>query len=342
MPIDAGFALEEAGTALVDASEHDGSVDALGTCLDEDGDQVCSAVDNCRTVANPGQEDGDGDGIGNVCEDGDGDGKPDLTDVCPLDNPDDSDGDGVCNSTDVCPADNPNDSDGDGVCNSADPCPVDLLNDRDGDGACDSADPCPADNPNDSDGDGACNSLDPCPMDSTNDSDGDTICDGADGCPTDPTKSAPGVCGCNVATPAGLIGYWALNETSGTTASDVVGSRNGTLRNFGAAPWVAGRFGNALSFDGNNDYVDVGNVSNTLRGVSFWVRAGALAPIATNTGWLSPSANGNPHTGWSNPTNAYASDNQYTNGGISNGTEHDFHGFGMQIPAVGDRPRHRS
>jgi parallel beta-helix repeat protein len=44
-----------------------------GTCVDggggdPDGDLICSADDNCPTVANPGQEDLDNDGIGNVCD----------------------------------------------------------------------------------------------------------------------------------------------------------------------------------------------------------------------------------------------------------------------------------
>jgi hypothetical protein len=52
-----------------------------------------------------------------------------------------------------------------------------------------------------------------------------------------------------------LVGYWALNETSGTTAADSSGNDNtGTVT--GTADWVSGRFNNAFDFDGNS-YIDV-------------------------------------------------------------------------------------
>lgn len=80
---------------------------------DVDGDGVPDTTDNCPTVANAGQQDADGDGVGNACDadsgtgDLDGDGVPDTLDNCIFvsnSNQSDVDGDGVGDSCD--PIDN--------------------------------------------------------------------------------------------------------------------------------------------------------------------------------------------------------------------------------------------
>jgi len=56
---------------------------------------------------------------------------------------------------------------------------------------------------------------------------------------------------------AEIVGYWMLDEGSGTIASDSSGNgHDGTLE--GDPQWVVGRSGKALQFDGVDDYVDIG------------------------------------------------------------------------------------
>jgi len=56
---------------------------------------------------------------------------------------------------------------------------------------------------------------------------------------------------------ADLVGYWRLDDGSGTIAYDSSGNgHDGTLE--GDPQWVAGMYGQALDFDGTDDYVDIG------------------------------------------------------------------------------------
>ena len=55
-----------------------------------------------------------------------------------------------------------------------------------------------------------------------------------------------------------LVALWHFDEGVGITTSDSSGNPNdGTL--MGGTSWTNGKFGNALSFDGVDDYVDCGN-----------------------------------------------------------------------------------
>jgi type II secretory pathway pseudopilin PulG len=74
-----------------------------------------------------------------------------------------------------------------------------------------------------------------------------------------------------------LVGWWKLDETSGTTAADSsVSGNSGTLVNMSAPScWGAGQIGNALIFDGTNDHVTlpIGSVINLLTNstIATWV-----------------------------------------------------------------------
>src|SRR3989344_3444844 len=59
----------------------------------------------------------------------------------------------------------------------------------------------------------------------------------------------------------GLVGYWPMNENTGTVASDFSGNGNRGILTSGPT-WVDGKRGKALNFDGVDDYVDVGAMSS--------------------------------------------------------------------------------
>ncbi len=85
-----------------------------------------------------------------------------------------------------------------------------------------------------------------------------------------------------------LEANWRLNDGSGTTATDLVGSYNGTLNNMTNDDWVtsaisfqaiATRTNKALDFDGTNDYVSTGYLplANSSFTIEFWARQDAAS-----------------------------------------------------------------
>jgi hypothetical protein len=68
----------------------------------------------------------------------------------------------------------------------------------------------------------------------------------------------------------GLVGSWNFDDTTGSIAYDSSGNgNNGTI--FGATS-VQGKFGNALSFDGVTNCVELNSVIHAPKTVSFWIK----------------------------------------------------------------------
>ena len=55
--------------------------------------------------------------------------------------------------------------------------------------------------------------------------------------------------------PEGLVSWWDADAVSGTTASDIQDGNDGTLMN--GATTAPGKVGDAFSFDGLDDYVEI-------------------------------------------------------------------------------------
>ncbi|MDZ7611403.1 MAG: LamG domain-containing protein [Candidatus Moranbacteria bacterium] len=74
----------------------------------------------------------------------------------------------------------------------------------------------------------------------------------------------------------GLVGYWSMEEGSGTQVGDMSGNGNhGTMQNMDpATDWVTGKYGQGLDFDGSDDYVDanIPEISSVPLSVSFWMK----------------------------------------------------------------------
>jgi hypothetical protein len=73
----------------------------------------------------------------------------------------------------------------------------------------------------------------------------------------------------------GLVGYWSMEDGSGSTATDFSGSGNdGTLTNMDpATDWVSGKRGTALDFDGSDDRVNFNTINLPKEGavIAWWM-----------------------------------------------------------------------
>lgn len=90
------------------------------------------------------------------------------------------------------------------------------------------------------------------------------------------------------ACPATLVGYWALNETSGTTAHDSSGNGNTGILQLGPS-WDTGKFGGGLTLNGEGQIISVADASNIPVGnspytISAWFKS-TTPSIGGFAGW---------------------------------------------------------
>lgn len=98
-----------------------------------------------------------------------------------------------------------------------------------------------------------------------------------------------------------LVAHWKFDDGSGTQAIDSSGNGNdGTIS---GATWVTGHYGvaaTALSFDGSNDYIDLGDVFDfdytDSWTVSAWINANSLTPHSFSI--ITKQRRPSPYDGW--------------------------------------------
>jgi hypothetical protein len=92
---------------------------------------------------------------------------------------------------------------------------------------------------------------------------------------------------------ADLVAHWSFDDGSGTIAQDLSGNGNdGTLQ--GDPQWVAGKYGSALEFDGD-DFVDCGNQDVLNFGTGDWTITAWIKTTQTDRGTI--FANGGDNSG---------------------------------------------
>jgi alpha-tubulin suppressor-like RCC1 family protein/subtilisin family serine protease len=124
-----------------------------------------------------------------------------------------------------------------------------------------------------------------------------------------------------VRAPAGLIGYWAMDEGAGTNAVDSAMSNNGLVN---GPVWTQGVHGTALWFDGTNDTVSIsdkpyGGIDDNNFTMALWVKPTAGRASSTESTSGTPGTSNQRYVIF--PTHG---DNAYGSGhagaGISVGT----------------------
>ena len=90
-----------------------------------------------------------------------------------------------------------------------------------------------------------------------------------------------------------LIGYWPLNESSGSTAYDYTENQNDGTISGGAYPGRSGLLGQTVyEFDGTDGYVEHDYMTSPSFTVNIWMKSNTSTWSSSGAGWADRSANG--------------------------------------------------
>lgn len=141
------------------------------------------------------------------------------------------------------------------------------------------------------------------------------------------TGGTPGAGGSGIV----IVRYLSPNSIANDTSGN---GKNGTLTNGPAK--VIGKIGQAISFDGTDDYISVGNVGSGLQSVSFWIKADNTTKKILDlngSAYVEVSSGTITATGWTSPT-------IYVDGVVSSTIDTNWHhvvittGTGINASAV--------
>jgi hypothetical protein len=96
--------------------------------------------------------------------------------------------------------------------------------------------------------------------------------------------AAPVRSGGDTSLASGLVSYWKLDDASGTTVTDSVGSNNGTWNGTLGSQWTTGKINDGGNFNGTDNYVNVPDALNLRMSasnaftLSAWVNFNAWYP----------------------------------------------------------------
>jgi hypothetical protein len=72
------------------------------------------------------------------------------------------------------------------------------------------------------------------------------------------------------------VGWWKLDEGAGSSAVDSSDNeKTGTLKN--GPTRTTGKLGQGIQFDGNDDYISIGDLNTNAKSVSFWVKPNTVS-----------------------------------------------------------------